>query len=147
MIGFVFFCWGRTEAGVVPTQPTASEMTESLTASSHQDVAPEQRARGTIYRSDGFRPGVASEFIQVAYNDDFDRIVGIWYWNNRDQNKIRLEIVNQEVITGDEISGAAGDLRFPGDSEVYGFGIVEGIFALTDSNDRRQEFDYEDFEE
>ncbi|AFM05948.1 hypothetical protein Fleli_3632 [Bernardetia litoralis DSM 6794] len=96
-----------------------------------------------IYRSDGFRPNMASEWVQVRTNADMDKILEVLYWNVQDENKIKLEIVSQEYSEG-EISGYTGEVRFPNDETTTDFGMIEDRFNLTPKGEKMQEFFYEE---
>ncbi len=96
-----------------------------------------------VYRSDGFRPNMASEWVQIRTNSDMSKILEVLYWNVEDENKIKLEIVSQEYSEG-EISGYTGEVRFPNDSETVGFGMIEDRFNLTPKGEKMQEFTYEE---
>ncbi len=95
------------------------------------------------YRSDGFRPGLASEWISVKHAEvgGTQKIIEILYWSTADEKKIKAEIVSQKFVDG-EISGYTGELRFPDDTEATGFGIIEDRFNLGDENS--QEFTQEE---
>jgi hypothetical protein len=101
----------------------------------------EEQGQITVYRSDGFRPGLVSEWIEVHYQAG-NKIGKILYWNTQDENPIELKINKQEYVPG-EISGYTGELQFPKDNDRYGFGILEGKFKLTHPDNRMQEFEYE----
>lgn len=118
---------------------TPSDMSGNVQKTEQSAAA---QPRGTIYRCDGFRPGVVSEWVQVDYDNDVNKIHGIWYWNTSDEKPLALTIIKQEFIDG-EISGFTGELSFPGDKEIIGFGIIEDRFNLSYPDGRFQEFEYE----
>lgn len=92
------------------------------------------------YRSDGFRPGMASEWIRVIYTPDREFIAAVLYWNMADEEPLAAELVGTEWIE-DEISGWTGRLRFSSETPLYGFGIIEDRFTLLDEEtDLFQEF-------
>ncbi len=95
------------------------------------------------YRSDGFYPGMASEWLEVTYNADF-RLLQIDYWNTADETKQTLSILEQSFETG-EISGYVGKLAFPGQAPIA-FGSIEDRFNLIHDGDRFQEFELEEEE-
>ncbi|MCC5945309.1 MAG: hypothetical protein JJT94_10260 [Bernardetiaceae bacterium] len=97
----------------------------------------------TTYRSDGFRPGVASEWVAIKSDPEAFKIIEILYWSTADEDKIPLKIVKQEFSEG-EISGYTGEVMFPNDTETVGFGIIEDRFNLSYSEDMFQEFLYEE---
>ncbi|MEN9206508.1 MAG: hypothetical protein Q6K70_11940, partial [Thermostichales cyanobacterium DRC_bins_46] len=94
-----------------------------------------------LYRNDGFRPAIVSEWIQVHY-EITHKIAKILYWNTADESPVQLKILNQNYISG-EISGYTGELQFPSDNSTYPFGILEGEFKLTHPDQRMQIFEYE----
>ena len=124
---------------------TAVDKGKDEPAKEPQSLNENQEPRGVIYRSDGFHPGVASEWVQVAYNDERDQIIGIWYWSTADETKIPLKIIKVEFATG-ELGGVTGELSFTGDDEKIGFGMIEERFNFSFADERFQEFEYEDTE-
>lgn len=96
-----------------------------------------------VYRSDGFRPNMVSEWVQIRTNSDMSKILEVLYWNVQDEKKVKLEIVSQEYSDG-EISGYTGEVRFPNDSEIIGFGMIEDRFNLSPKDGKMQEFTYEE---
>ena len=92
------------------------------------------------YRSDGFRPGMASEWIRVIYTPDREFIAAVLYWNVADEEPLAADLVGTEWIEN-EISGWTGTLRFSTEDPLYGFGIIEDRFTLLDEEtDLFQEF-------
>ena len=85
---------------------------------------------------------MASEWVQVDYDNDTRKVNGIWYWNTADEKPQTLTILKQEYVDG-EISGFTGELTFPGDKEKIGFGIIEDRFNLSYPDGQFQEFEYE----
>ncbi|TVQ65304.1 MAG: hypothetical protein EA360_10135 [Balneolaceae bacterium] len=83
------------------------------------------------YRSDGFRPGIASEWIRVIYTPDREFIAAILYWNVPDEEPLAADLIETQWEEG-EISGWTGTLGFSDDSHRYGFGIIEDRFTLLD---------------
>lgn len=101
--------------------------------------------RGSIYRCDGCFPGLTSAWIQVAYNDDVDEIIGIWMWDVKNETKVQVEILEQEIIRGEE-NGAIGAFKYPGTNDVYGFGLIDVNCNLL-IDDNFYQYEYEGFEE
>ena len=99
---------------------------------------------GVIYSCDGFHNGIASEFIQILYSESGSKILGIWYWDTNNDNKIRLEVLSEEHH--DDLGAVNGKLKFPSSDDIYRFSQIEDWFSLTDSDDRAQQFDYLDTE-
>ena len=95
-----------------------------------------------IYRSDGYRPNMVSEWIEVKVDQESHQLLEIWYWNVQNEEKVKLTIVDQEYVD-DEISGYSGTLQFPDSSEKIGFGIIEDRFNLTWTENDLQEFIFE----
>ncbi|GAB4402637.1 MAG: hypothetical protein OHK0053_26700 [Microscillaceae bacterium] len=122
---------------------SASEQEGSESEEKSPEVKEDASASvGLIYRSDGFRPGVASEWVQVDTDPEKNVIRGIWYWSTADENPIRLKIIKQE-FSGGEISGYTADVSFPDSPEVIKLGIVEDKVNLTWSDEQFQEFTYQ----
>ncbi len=126
---------------------TASAMTDEATIVEEKTEEKEvdysnQETYVNVYRSDGFRPNMASEWVQVRTNSDMNKILEVLYWNVQDENKMKLEIVSQEFSSG-EISGYTGEVRFPNEKETVGFGMIEDRFNLTPKGEKMQEFFYE----
>jgi hypothetical protein len=137
---FTFACGGNT------SKEEKTDTDSSTTTKTPEEPEGEVKAtepRGTIYRSDGFRNGIVSEWIQVAYDDTQDEIAGIWYWNTSDETKVQLKVIKATFSQG-EISGVSGKLKFPSDDEEIGFGMIEDRFNLSYSDERFQEFEHED---
>lgn len=97
----------------------------------------------TVYRSDGFYPGIASEYVEVHLDPENHKVVELLYWNVSDEQRQPLAIVTQTYEAG-EISGYTGTLRFPDETEAIPFGIIEDRFTLTHAGERFQEFFYEE---
>lgn len=131
-----------TETIQEETPKVETEVKEEKTEVTEVDYS-NQETFVNVYRSDGFRPNMASEWVQVRTNSDMSKILEILYWNVQDENKIKLEIVSQEYSDG-EISGYTGEVRFPNESETVGFGIIEDRFNLTPEGEKMQEFFYEE---
>lgn len=83
-----------------------------------------------IYRCDGYRPSMASEWIKVIYTPDNDFINTILYWNVNDETPIVLDLIESEYEEG-EISGWTGVVKSPDGKEEWGFGMIEDRFNLT----------------
>ena len=98
-----------------------------------------------IYRSDGFRPGLASEWISVKSVEvgDTQKITEMWYWSTADEKKIPGKIVSQKFTSGEMISGYTGEVLFQEGGTPDGFSIMEDILSFG-SNDNGQEFTQEE---
>jgi hypothetical protein len=90
-----------------------------------------------LFRSDGFYPGIASEWIQVVVDPSNQKITSAVYWNTSDDIMQDIKLLNYDYID-DEISGYSGRLNLLG-SEV-GFGMFEDRFNLVHDDERFQEF-------
>lgn len=110
-----------------------------------EDSTPIQ-PRGTFYRCDGCHPALASEWFQLAYNDEMDEVVGLWYWDTKNDQKIELILLEQQVIADEEF-GSVGEFKFPNSPFVYEFGAIDRFFNVTDSDGNRFEYEAEGFEE
>ncbi len=95
-----------------------------------------------VFRSDGYRPGVASEWIQVAFNPDGQKILVIWHWDTNNDTPKELKIISQNNVEG-EISAVTGKILYGSDTDTASFSIVENTFSLRISDDQTQEFDQE----
>ncbi len=98
---------------------------------------------GEIYRADGYLPDVPSEFCQVAY--DYGVNNAIWYWNIKDDRKVRLDVLRQEYHQ--DLGAITGNLKFPNDEVAYSFSSIEGAFNLGVQEGEFKEFMYESSEE
>jgi PBP1b-binding outer membrane lipoprotein LpoB len=144
----LFFCVScqtpatNTEAATV-TDSVAVEATPTETTTT---TAAEQTGESVTitYRSDGFRPGVASEWVSVksVQVGDTQKITEMFYWSTADEKKMAFEIVSQKFTDG-EISGYSGEVRFPGDKTTTKFSIMEDHFDLGNTADESQEFTQE----
>ena len=104
---------------------------------------PQGKPKGAIYRADGARPGMASEWVQVDYDKKVNKINGIWYWNVKNEKPIQVKVLKQEFSSDPEgmISGYDGELSFYKGHKA-GFGIIEQTFILEDDG-MRVEFEAE----
>jgi hypothetical protein len=134
-----FMACNKEKAAETKSDATATSTTTATTATT---TAVDEKPSGTKYRCDGFRPGMASEWVQVKYNSDFTKIEAIYYWNVNNEKPVKLTIHSQEFSKG-EISGVTGDVSFPGDSEKVGLGIIEDRLNLIYADKRMQEFEME----
>lgn len=127
---------------VVTTTP---ENTTITTEDTKEDTNQKKVVKSTtaVYRSDGYRPNMVSEWIEVKTAEETFELLEIWYWNVQDEKKVQLTILNQEYVDG-EISGNSGELQFPNSTEKIGFGTIEDRFDLTWSEGEMQEFIYEE---
>ena len=103
----------------------------------------DEKPKGIKYRSDGFRPGVTSEYLQIDTDNNKNVIKAIWYWSTVDEKPVKLTIHNQQFSSG-EISGYTADLGFPNSAEVIRLGMIEDKANLTWEDEQFQEFVYED---
>lgn len=101
---------------------TNSAETLATTESTGEDTT-------TIYRCDGFRPNVASEWLSVKSSKIPPKLVEIWYWNTVDEKKVQFEIVSQDFKEGD-FSGYIGKLRSDNDTTTKTFGLVDEHFNI-----------------
>lgn len=90
------------------------------------------------FRSDGFRPGLASEWIEVTLNPEENIIHSISYWSTANDDKIAIIVIEQEFFV-DEISGYTGKIRFR-TGDMYEFGMIEDRFNLLDDYGLFQEY-------
>lgn len=135
---------GNANSATTTQTSNDEDSDQTTTAPNTETTAQKERPRGTIYRCDGFRPGTASEWVQVAYADKENKIVGIWLWDSNNEKKVQVKILEQRFAEG-EISGFAGTFEYPG-GDKYGFGIVEDRFNIS-TDDQFQEFEYEGHED
>lgn len=140
----LFLCYAcqtatTTETAVAKDSVAVETTTEPVTTTENTN----QETRTLTYRSDGYRPGIASEWISVKTGANDQNILEIAYWNSNDENKTIFEIVSQKFVDG-EISGYSGELRFPGDTEATGFGIIEDRFNMGKEGQEGQEFTQEE---
>ena len=108
----------------------------------HQEYDPEKMKDwpSLTYRSDGYRPSAASEWVKVIYTPDKEFINTVLYWNVNDETPIEMELIEGEFIN-DEISGWSGKLKSPDGFFDYEFGIIEDRFNLIfDDEGRMQTF-------
>lgn len=127
---------GNPAADPAATTETPTAGTESSTSAEPQDVLTVR------YRSDGFYPGIASEWLEVTYDSEAPTVLSVVYWSSDDETKQQMEILEQSFSAG-EISGYSGKLAFPGQDPI-GFGSIEDRFNLVHPGDRFQEFELEE---
>ncbi len=143
---FVAFMCFSCQVSTSSTQETAtasdSLITESTTqnTTSETDQAKEVESTTAVYRSDGYRPNMVSEWISVKTNIETFEILEMWYWNVQDEKKVKLTILSQEYKEGEEVSGHVGKMKFPNLSEEVGFGMIEDQLNITWSENEGQEF-------
>ena len=109
-------------------------------------VEVEPKQIGTVYRIDGDRPGIASEWILVGFDKETN-FTGLWYWNSNDEKRIYMKPVGKEEHYED-LSAMTGQVQHP-DGTIYGYALVEGDFRFyglegTPEEDFFQEYYYED---
>ncbi len=141
-------CGSKTQETKDSTQEETKDSTEQVpsTKASEVEAKKSDKPRGTIYRADGLRPGVASEWLQVAFSKEENKIEGVWYWNTADETKVAVKVIAQEYTEG-EISGFTATLAFPGNPEKIGLGLIEGKANLSYEDGRFEEFEYESTED
>lgn len=125
---------------------TATEEVQEKVAEVQEEVKEDDNLKpsGVIFSCDGFHNGIASEFIQIAYSESGGKILGIWYWDTNNDTKRRLTVLSQEHHS--DLGAVTGKLKFPSSDDVYSYSQIEDWFALSDSDDRVQQFDYLDSE-
>ncbi len=149
----LFACETKTQETEDSTQEETKDSTKKepstkaseAVAEDKEEAKKSDKPRGSIYRADGLRPGVASEWLQVAFSKDQNKIEGVWYWTTDDENKISLKILEQEFTEG-EISGFTATVLFPGSPEKIGLGLIEGKANLSYADGKFEEFEYESVE-
>jgi hypothetical protein len=97
------------------------------------------------YRSDGYRPSAASEWIKVIYTPDNEFINTVLYWNVNDETPIVMKLIESEFIEG-EISGWSGKVKSPDGFFDYEFGIIEDQFNLIFDDEGRMQTFYQELE-
>jgi len=125
--------------GNANTSPTTD--TDSSTAKNQTNAITEteQIPFGTIYASKAFRPDNVTEFLQVGMNEDYTKIVSVFYWTDRDPKTIPLTIHSQEFADG-EISGFTAKISFPQSDEIIGLGLIEDQANLSFPDGTFQEY-------
>lgn len=106
-----------------------------------ETIAKNQKTKGLKYRSDGFHPGVRSEWLQIDI-DNKQNIKSILYWSTEDEKPIKLNIFKQDYSSG-EISGFTAEIGFPDSPEVLKLGLIEDKANLTWADGQFQEFEME----
>lgn len=97
----------------------------------------EKEFSALVFRSDGFYPGIVSEWLEVVIDHEGNLIEKVYYWNNSDEEKQVLKIIGQEFFD-DEISGYSGSLDLLG--QIVEFGMYEDRFNLVHDEYSFQEF-------
>lgn len=121
---------------------TSSSVNTDTSATQYQTAekpVSEQIPFGTIYASKAFRPDNVTEFLQVGMSDDYNTIVSIFYWTDRDPKTIPLTILSQEFVDG-EISGFTAKISFPESDEIIGLGLIEDQANLSFPDGTFQEY-------
>ena len=113
---------------------------QNITPSNESSVI--EKPSGSLYRCDGFYNGIASEWVQVAFNDDDNKLRKMWYWNTSDTIPKELDVLSIKYLTG-EIGSIHGKVRFKQINDTLEFGMVEDRFHFLDANDVFHEFDME----
>jgi hypothetical protein len=99
------------------------------------------------YRSDQFRPGVISEYIQMNFTKNQDSLISGEYWSvyrdnsfeTQETPKQAIELKNISFYQGEE-EGIKGELRLPQDEMWFAFRMAEGIFEIDYGQDNIQTF-------
>lgn len=147
---FLFACGNSADRGTPSPNAASPETTETVTELTSDTPSPTNEADATemepetftaVYRSDGFYPGIASEWIAITTDSESAAIIKAEYWNTDDDAKVPLRIIEQ-TYHDEGMPGYDGTLAFPGQDPI-GFGIVEDLFNLTHDDDRFQQFIYE----
>jgi len=143
---FLFMACGKESASSEATAPE-EKMNENSPDTSLAEVkkteTPISPYRLT-YRSDGFYPGISSEWFTITTDTANYRILSIEYWNTEDEEKTDLSILTQEFSEG-ELRGYEGTLAYPNQDPLE-YVIVEDRFILIHEGDRMQEFFYDEWE-
>ncbi len=95
-----------------------------------------------IFRYDGYRPGITSEWIQVGFSEGGEKIIGIWYWDSNNEVPQEIKILTQESSEG-EISATYGTIIYGSSTDTASFSIIENTFRLFINEDEYQEFEQE----
>jgi hypothetical protein len=157
---FLYACGGSTEeqvsqANTETSTEVASEESGAVNEADydhpeilgHEEYDPEKMKDwpARTYRSDGYRPSAASEWIKVIYTPDNEFINTVLYWNINDETPIVMELIESEFIE-DEISGWSGKLKSPDGFFDYEFGIIEDRFNLIFDDEGRMQTFYQELE-
>lgn len=113
----------------------------------HQEYDPELMKDwpSHTYRSDGYRPSAASEWIKVIYTPDRAFINTVLYWNVNNETPIEMKLIESEFIE-DEISGWSGKLKSTDGFFDYEFGIMEDQFNLIFDDEGRMQTFYQELD-
>jgi hypothetical protein len=113
----------------------------------HHEYDPEKMKDwpARTYRSDGYRPSAASEWIKVIYTQDGEFINTVLYWNVNNETPIVMELIESELID-DEITGWSGKVKSPDGFFDYEFGIIEDQFNLIFDDEGRMQTFYQELE-
>lgn len=95
---------------------------------------------GVLYSSNSPRPDNATEFLLIAYKEDYSGIESIYYWTDMDPDRMKLIIHSQEFSEG-EISGYTLEVSWPGNDEVIGLGLIEDRANLVFADGTFQEYE------
>lgn len=95
---------------------------------------------GVLYMSNSPRPDNATEFLLIAYKEDYSGIESIYYWTDMDPDRMKLIIHSQEFSEG-EISGYTLEVSWPGNDEVIGLGLIEDRANLVFADGTFQEYE------
>jgi hypothetical protein len=103
-----------------------------------------------FYRSDQFRPGVISEYIEVKQNETRDSILSISYkhvyrsGSSAEESSIQiLELRQLNYYSGEE-QGWEGQLKLPEGVHWLPFRIAEGVFEIQHDAESFQVFEKEE---
>jgi hypothetical protein len=115
----------------------SEEKTAELTEEMLEDYHTLIEFSNLLFRSDGFYPGITSEWIQVVVDPENKKITSAFYWNTSDDRMQDIKLLDYQYID-DEISGYSGRLNLLGSE--FGFGMYEDRFNLVHDDERFQEF-------
>lgn len=99
--------------------------------------------RRVILRSDGFYPGIASEWLYVSYSFDEGKILQVQYKNTQNDNLVDCELKDIEFLDGDAFTVFKGIITVMGSAYDFSYITNSDEFNLTIDEDRTQTYEAE----
>jgi hypothetical protein len=132
---FVFFSCNKNINSAEENNLNENEIVEEVNEPS--DV------RRVILRSDGFYPGIASEWLYVSYSFDEGKILQVQYKNTQNENLVDCELKDIEFLDGDAFTVFQGTITIMGSDYDFSYITNSDEFNLTIDEDRTQTYEAE----
>jgi len=134
-VSVVFFSCQKNATSAEENNLNENEIVEDTNVSS--------TVRRVILRSDGFYPGIASEWLFVSYSFDEGKILQIQYKNTQNEDLVDCELKDVDFIDGDAFTVFQGNITILGTAYDFSYITNSDEFNLTIDKDRTQTYEAE----